>query len=390
MDPVRNPYRPGAGNPPPLLAGRDYELEQFRVAAQRPGKSVVLMGLRGVGKTVLLNAFLSIATDLGYPTIKIEATATSSLRSQLERKIAVTALRMSAGLRAKKRVKEALRVVRAFQVTLGPDGVVIGLGDIVPAAGSADSGVLADDLVAAMSALGDIAEYNDERVVIAIDELQVPPSEELAGLIMALHEASQRSLPIVFTGAGLATLPGRLGDAVTYAERIFNYVTLDRLDPGSAREALVTPARAEGVEWEPAALDRALLLADNYAYFLQEIGSHCWDAAWSEVITAEDVDAAETTFWEQLDASLFQTRLQRVSDAEKQYMKVMAELGCPAKSGDVAKKHPSGRASNHPHKAVAAFRQGLIDKGMIYSPNRGEVDFTVPGMTGYFQRHPHA
>lgn len=387
MDPIRNPYAPGAGTPPPELAGRDELREAVRVALERvrlrrPTKSVLMVGLRGVGKTVLLDQLRFDAEGAHIHTLRVEAPETRSLPAMLAPELRQAMLKLSRSQRARNLATRALRGLAGFATALKVkyEDIEVGL-DFEPEPGLADNGDLEHDLQALLEVVGEAAGIADTALAMFIDELQYVEEEELAALITALHRTAQRKLPVVLVGAGLPQLPGRMGRAKSYAERLFDFPTIGALSPVDARVALVNPARVEDVEFDREALDRIVEATQGYPYFLQEWGKHCWDAASTSPITLDDTESASTTAIAALDESFFRVRFDRVTPSEKKYLRAMAELGPgPHRSGDIA--HELGREV----QSVAPTRSNLIRKGMVWSPSHGDTAFTVPMFDQFMRR----
>ena len=379
MDPISNPYTPGAGTPPPELAGRDELREQVRVTLERvrrgkPAKSVLMVGLRGVGKTVLLDQMRDDAEAAGIQTLRIEAPERRSLPAILAPELRRALLRLSRDERAKDLARRALRglagFVGALKVTY--QDIEVGL-DFEPEAGLADNGDLELDLQDLLEASGQAAREAATALAVFVDELQYVEENELAALITALHRAAQRRLPIVLVGAGLPQLRGRMGRAKSYAERLFDFPTVGPLTPDDARAAIAKPAEEEGVEVTDEALDSIVTATKGYPYFIQEWGKHAWDAAQETPITEQDVQRGAETTIAALDESFFRVRFDRLTPLEKRYLRAMAELGPgPHRSGAVA--DTLGREVS----ALAPTRSQLISKGMIWSPSHGDTAFTVP------------
>jgi hypothetical protein len=383
MDEGRNPYRPGAGTPPPALLGRDRLLDHFAVAVKRavdkrPGKSVMPIGLRGVGKTVLLNRFTEIAEAQGVAVGFIEAPESGDFRYLLAarlRKILLTLDKPGVG----DRVLRALRILKTFTAQL-PDGTRLSI-DVDALAGQADSGDLAEDVTDLLVAAGEAAQDRDTGILLAIDEVQYLSQDELAALIMAIHRTSQLNLPVVLVGAGLPQLPGLAGDAKSYAERLFEFPEIGSLSEADARAAVVIPARDQGVEFSDEALDLILQSTRGYPYFLQEWGYHIWNAAGGSPIEGDDVRQVQPSVIEHLDKNFFLVRFDRLTPKEKIYLRAMAELGAgPHRSGDIA------ATLEVKVESVAPRRSGLIAKGMIYSPAHGDTAFTVPLFDEFLRR----
>jgi hypothetical protein len=385
MDPLRNPYAPGAGTPPPILAGRDDLVETAELALARvrrglPAKSFIAVGLRGVGKTVVLNKVQRLADDQGYESAYIEAYDEVRLADALAKALRPILLRLNRIEAASETARRALRALRsfasAFKVNIG--GVDIG---VEPEEGTADSGDLTTDLPELLVAVGHAAMERKTAVAIIVDEIQYLAEGDLAALIMAIHRVNQKQLPVVVFGAGLPQLRGKMGEAKSYVERLFDFPTVDALHPADATKAVAEPARREGVEFEPGALDEILRVTAGYPYFLQEWGHAVWLAAERSPITRKVVEASYDDAIKRLDASFFRVRLDRMTPTEKRYMRALAELGPgPHRSGDVARVYGAQVAS------VAPIRANLISKGMIYSPAYGETAFTVPLFDDFMRR----
>ena len=387
MDPVKNPYCPGAGTPPPELAGRDDLRETVRVALERlrlgnPSKSVLMVGLRGVGKTVLLDQMRADADAAGMHTVRVEAPESRSLPALLAPQLRVALLRLSRVEKAKDLAQRALRGLAGFAKALKVKfhDIEVGL-DFDPEPGLADNGDLEVDLAALFEAAGRAAKAAGTALVIFIDELQYVQEPELAALISALHRCSQQKLPLCVVGAGLPQLRGRAGNAKSYAERLFDYPEIGALPKPAARQALLKPAEDLGVKFEHAAVDRIINQTRGYPYFLQEWGKRAWEVARSSPITEVDVAKASAEAVAALDESFFRVRFDRLTPMEKRYLRAMSELGAgPHRSGDIATE--LGRKVT----ALAPLRNGLIGKGMIWSPNHGDTAFTVPLFDEFMKR----
>lgn len=383
MEPLANPYRPGAGTPPPALLGRDALLDSVGVTVRRavaglPGKSLMPIGLRGVGKTVLLNRFAEIAQDAGMVTAFIEAPETGDFRTLLAirlRKI-LLGLERNGPSRAALR---ALRILKAFTLQL-PDGLSIAI-DVDAMTGEADSGDIASDLTDLLVAAGEAAADRSEGLLLAIDEVQYLTEGELAGLITAVHRSTQLSLPIVLVGAGLPQLPGLAGEAKSYAERLFDFPLVGSLSPDDARAAIAIPAAAQGMEFTDGALDIIVAESQGYPYFLQEWGYHVWNHAAASPVTEGDVTSVRPVVLDQLDRNFFLVRADRLTPRERDYLRAMAELGPgPHRSGDVA------AMLGVKVESIAPRRAQLIAKGMIFSPAHGDTAFSVPLFDDYLRR----
>jgi AAA ATPase domain len=387
MDPRLNPYAPGAGTPPPELAGRDELIERAavsldRIRAGRSARSFILYGLRGVGKTVLLNRIRLDAEARGIASVKIEAPEERSLPGLLAPALRATLLRLSRSEANKASVQKALGALAGFARALKIKYQDLEFGlDFDTEEGLADSGNLENDLSELLSTVGAAAAERKTVVVLFIDELQYVPEDQLAALITALHGANQDRLPITMVAAGLPQLVGQTGRASSYAERLFEFAPVDRLDDKAARVALTVPAAREGVDYEPRAVAAILKQTRGYPYFLQEWGKHSWDAADDSPIEMKDCARATIEALAELDASFFRVRFDRLTPTEKRYMRAMAELGPgPHRSGDIADM--LGRKVT----TVAPVRNSLIAKGMIFSPAHGDTAFTVPLFDGFMKR----
>lgn len=387
MDPIRNPYAPGAGTPPPELAGRDELREIVRIAIARiqlglPTKSVLMVGLRGVGKTVLLDRIRDDAEATGIHSIRIEAPENRSLPALLAPQLRQALLRLSLNEKAKALAQRGLRALAGFAKALKVkfEDIEVGI-DLEPEAGLADNGDLEHDLQALLETVGAAAKSANTAVILFIDELQYVKEAELAALITALHRSAQRKLPVALVGAGLPQLRGRMGEAKSYAERLFDFPLVGALPDKAAREALAKPAAAERVEFKQEAIDEIIRLTKGYPYFLQEWGKHSWEAADASPIELSDVRRASVVAIAALDESFFRVRFDRLTPAEKKYLRAMADLGPgPHRSGDIADRLARLVTSLGP------TRNSLIGKGMIYSPNHGDTAFTVPLFDEFMKR----
>ena len=386
MDPRRNPFAPGAGTPPPELAGRDALLERNAVAIDRirmgrAARPAILYGLRGVGKTVLLSSMRDAAEGEGMTIVAIEAPENRSLPGILVPALRAALLRLDRMRQASAGVKRALRALAGFaKLKVKYDDLEVAL-DFEPEPGLADSGDLEADLADLIVAVGEAAGERGSAVVLVIDELQYVPEEQLAALISALHRASQKQLPITMLAAGLPQLLGQMGRAKSYAERLFEFVNVGPLEGDAARDAIRLPIEREEEQIAPDALDAIVAQTQGYPYFLQEWGKHSWDAAVASPISAADVDAATVSALAELDASFFRVRFDRLTPAEKRYLRAMAGIGPgPHRSGDVAD------ALGVKVSSVAPTRNSLIAKGMLYSPAHGDTAFTVPLFDAFMRR----
>jgi len=367
--------------------GRDDLLEIVRIAIARvrignPAQSVMMIGLRGVGKTVLLDRMRDDAEASGVHTLRIEAKEKGSLPALLVPQLRQALLRLSLNENAKDLAQRALRGLAGFAKALKVKYGDIEVGfDFDPEPGLADNGDLEHDLQALMEAAGKAAAKGDTALAIFIDELQYVPEDQLAALITALHRCAQKRSPILLIGAGLPQLRGRMGEAKSYAERLFAYPTVGPLTPADARNAIEKPANEQGVEVEKGATDLIISKTEGYPYFIQEWGKHTWDVADHSPITASDVLHASPLTIAALDESFFRVRFDRLTPAEKIYLRAMAELGPgPHRSGDIA------ALLNVEVSALGPRRSSLISKGMIWSPNHGDTAFTVPLFDQFMQR----
>lgn len=387
MDPRTNPYSPGAGTPPPELAGRDELLERAsialdRVRAGRSARSLILWGLRGVGKTVLLNQIRLDAEARGFISAKIEAPEGKSLPASLAPALRAALLRLDRLQAVKAKASDAMAALAGFVGALRLRyGDIEASIDVTGQRGLADSGDLELDLSDLISAVGEAAQARDTAVVLYIDELQYVPEDQLGALITAFHNASQQGLPITMVAAGLPQLVGRSGRAKSYAERLFEFAEIGKLDAVAATRALVAPALEHGVEYQSGAIDTIMRQTQGYPYFLQEWGKHSWNVADGSPIEQADAEQATMDALAELDQSFFKVRLDRLTPSEKRYLTAMSELGPgPHRSGDIAE------ALSKPVASVAFVRNSLIEKGMIYSPGHGDTAFTVPLFDDFMRR----
>jgi AAA ATPase domain len=387
MDPIRNPYAPGAGTPPPELAGRDDLRELVRVALERarlgnPARSVLMVGLRGVGKTVLMDRMRDDAEASGIHTLRIETPEERSLPAILAPELRLALLRLSQVEKAKELATRALRALAGFAQTmkLSYGDIEVGL-DYAPEPGLADTGDLEHDLQALLEAAGMAAQGSGTVLALFVDELHYVEETQLAALITTLHRAAQRKLPVLLVGAGLPQLRGRMGRAKPYAERLFDFHEIGPLSEDAAKIAITKPAEDHRVELTPDALDLVVARSQGYPYFVQEWGKHSWNAATAPTITAADVDLASTTVIAALDESFFRMRFDRLTRSEKRYLRAMAVLGAgPHRSGDIA--DVLGRKVT----SLGPTRSQLISKGMIWSPSHGDTAFTVPLFDEFMMR----
>lgn len=387
MDAIRNPFAPGAGTRPPELAGRDELREAVRIAIERtrigkPARSVLMVGLRGVGKTVLLDRMRDDAEGAGVHSIRIEAPEDRSLPAMLAPQLRVALLRISKLAQAKDLAVRGLRALSGFAKALKVtyEDIEVGL-DFESEPGLADNGDLEHDLQELMESAGAAAKAAGTALVIFIDELQYVPEAQLAALITAMHRCAQRQVPVLLVGAGLPQLRGRMGDAKSYAERLFEFPEIGPLSADAAALAIAKPIKAEGAEITPGAIERILADTRCYPYFLQEWGQRSWEVALETPIRAEDVERATSTAVAALDESFFRVRFDRLTPQEKRYLRGMAELGAgPHRSGAIAE------CLKREVSSLGPVRSSLISKGMIWSPSHGDTAFTVPLFDEFMRR----
>lgn len=385
---MRNPYTPNAGATPEIVAGRFEHTRAFEVLLQRLARgrtdqSLIMTGLRGVGKTVLLNEFAELARTANWEVVELEAskhddgqfrqTMASLLRSAL--------LQISPRKRWTDRARRAAEVLTAFGMSLDHTGTWSMTWDVEPAEGLADHGDLALDLTDVLVALGQAAQEHGRGVAILVDEVQFLRSAQLEAMIQALHKTVQRKLPITFVGAGLPQIAELAGDAKSYAERLFRFPEIDSLGDDDAREALIRPAELEEASFASDAVDLALEITKGYPYFLQELGYQAWEIAAGPEITADDIDAAREGYLTNLDRSFFRVRLDRATGLQTAYLRAMAELGPDAhKAADVA------RVLKRESTQLGPTRAELIDMGLLYTPEHGYAAFTVPDFDQFMLR----
>src|ERR1700680_3477415 len=387
MDPVLNPFSPGAGAPPPELAGRGELRELVRIAVERirlgrPNKSILMVGLRGVGKTVLLDRMRDDAEASGIHSMLIEAPEARSLPALLAPQLRQALLRLSRNAQAREVGHRALRALAGCAKALKVKYADIEVGlDFEPELGLADNGDLEHDLQALLEAVGLAAQKAGTALVMFVDELQYVEEDETAGVVTALHRAAQRQLPVTLVGAGLPQLRGRMDRAESYAERMFDFPDIGPLAPPEAAIAISKPLADLHVAVEPEALQKIIHETRGYPYFLQEWGKHAWDVASTSPITAKDVAIASREAVAALDESFFRVRFDRLTPVEKRYLRAMADIGPgPHRSGDVAQQ--LGRRVT----SLGPTRNQLISKGMIWSPSHGDTAFTVPLFDEFMRR----
>ncbi len=389
MDPVANPYRPGAGRRPPALVGRDREIRDFEIALQRfeignDDRSQLLHGLRGVGKTVLLGEFSRIAAARSWPRHSIEASTSLDFPKEIANLARTALLQLSAKKRLGALARRGFSVLKSFQLRHQlPEGPEVAVG-LDPSLGEADSGSLDHDIGDLLVTVGRAAAHHRRGVLLTVDEFQFLPTSEMEVLIVALHRISQEGLPVMVVMAGLPSLVGKVGDARSYAERLFAFRRINSLSRDEASLALTAPTEELGVRWGGDALDAVLRRTRGYPYFLQTFGQHCWDAApeSATVITPASVAEAAPRALRALDEGFFQVRFDRATPAGRRYLAAMAGLG----PGPVAVRDVAIRLGKETTSAVSPQRAALIRLGLCYAPRRGEIAFTVPLFEEFVRR----
>ncbi len=394
MDPVRNPYAPGAGQRPPELAGRDTELETFdivleRVAKRRPERSVVLTGLRGVGKTVLLNTLRSAAVRRGWGTGKLEARPDQSLRRPLAAALHLAVRELAA---PRSESDHVLGVLKSFALKENRVGTKLrerwqpGI-DVPTVTGRADSGDVEIDLVELLVDVGGLAGDCGRGVAVFIDEMQDLGPDDVSALCAAAHEISQTGLPFVVVGAGLPHLPAVLSASKSYSERLFRYARIDRLDRPAADRALSAPAKEEDAEFTADALEAMYEATAGYPYFVQAYGKVAWDVAPRSPITADDVRMAAPEAEAELAVGFFGSRFERATPAEREYLRAMADVMDDGDPDATATTSSIAEALGRKPQSLSPARDALIKKGLVYSGERGRIAFTVPHFGRYLRRH---
>jgi hypothetical protein len=387
MDPNRNPYVPGAGTRPPVIVGRDDLVSTATAALRRAktglhAKSFIAIGLRGVGKTVVLNKVHELAEDDKYHVLYLEAHDDSSLANLIVPQLRSVLLKLSRSAAASELGRKGLRVLKNFakavNVKIGEIEVGLDLGDDV---GIADSGELASDLPELFQIIGQAAKARQTAIAILIDEMQYLSRSELGALVMSIHRCNQRGLPMVLLGAGLPQLIAKMGDSKSYAERLFDFPRVEALSLSDAKVALSTPASLQGVRFDDDAILEIFEATRGYPYFLQEWGFVSWNIAHNNRITRADVQNAGDEAIKRLDESFFRMRLERMTPTERKYIVAMASLGSgPHSSGEIAKAYGANVST------VAPLRSSLIAKGMVWSPAYGSTEFTVPLFDQFIRR----
>lgn len=388
MDNIDNPYTPNAGATPEVLIGRDDQTAAFEVLLRRlrrgrTEQSMIITGLRGVGKTVLLNRFVEIATAERWEVVEFEASKhdDSHFRQTMFSQLKSALLRLSPRTRWTDLGRRAAEALSAFAVSVDQQGTWSVSWDVVPAEGYADHGDLGMDLTDVLLAIGEAAKEDNRGLVLLIDEVQFLAASQLEALIQAIHKTVQRNLPVTFVGAGLPQIAELAGDAKSYAERLFKFPKIGSLEGEDARKALTEPAAREGAIFEEAALDLAIEVTRGYPYFIQELGYQVWTVATANRISKDDIEVARDAYEAKLDSSFFRVRLDRSTPLQTAYMRAMAQLGPePQKAADVARL--LGRDSTQ----VGPTRAELIEMGLLYTPEHGYAAFTVPDFDKFMLR----
>lgn len=388
MDPILNPYTPNAGAQPPAILGRDDQLQRFdlllrRLRRGRTEQSMIITGLQGVGKTVLLGRFFKTALAQDWVVIDEEVSKhdDDDFRRNLASWIRTALFTLSPKARWNDRLKRAASVLKSFSVSVDPEGTLTAGIDLDAQEGVADRGSLQHDLTDLLVAVGEAAQSAERGLVLLFDEVQFLSKPQLEALITALHKTVQRALPVTMVGAGLPQIAELAGDARSYAERLFVFPAIGNLEGEDARRALTEPAEQEGAMWTDDALDLAVNVTGGYPYFLQELGYAVWPIARGGRITRTDVRDALPQYEAKLDSSFFRVRLDRATDLQRVYLRAMADLGPePQKAADVAAR--MGRTSPQ----VAPTRAELINMGLLYTPEHGYAAFTVPHFDQFMRR----
>jgi hypothetical protein len=387
VDPRKNPFAPGAGTKPPALVGRDDQIESFDVLLERlendyAERSMIITGLRGVGKTVLLDVFRDKAEARDWATVEWEVEKNGPFGAKMAANVRRALLQIAPKSRWTDRVLRAASILKSFTLTFSTDGTMTAGLDIEALSGVGDSGALPEDLSDLFVAIGEAARDSGVGVVFLIDEIQYLRPTELEALIVALHRCARRSLPITLVGAGLPQIPRLAGEARSYSERLFRFPRIGPLDASTyAREAIILPTEALGVSIKPSAVDFVVEYTQGYPYFLQEYGRIVWDEAPASPVTLADVESILPLVEAELDESFFRVRAERTTDLELRYLYAMAELG-PDPHGATVVAGRIGRTAEQ----AGPIRSRLIDKGLLFTPGRGYAAFTVPQFDRYMLR----
>jgi hypothetical protein len=388
MDPRRNPYTPNAGARPPVLAGRGDELATFdllldRLEAGYTEQSMIITGLRGVGKTVLLGEFRSRAEDADWAVVELEVAKhdDDAFGRILAREIRRALFAIAPSRRWREKARRAASILKSFSLTVGADGAMTAAMDVEALEGSGDSGMLDADLSDLLVALGEAARDHETGVIFLLDEIQFLSPKQLEALIASMHRTVQRALPVTLVAAGLPQLPELAGEAKSYAERLFKFPEIGSLSAADAARAITEPATREGVSFASLAVTRIYEYTEGYPYFIQEFGKASWDLADGPTIVASDVERAQHEVEDKLDSSFFRVRLDRTTELERAYLRAMAELGpTPQAAGDVA------ALLERTSQQCGPTRARLIEKGLLYTPTYGYAAFTVPQFDRYLKR----
>ena len=387
MDPRKNPYAPGAGTKPPALVGRDKQIESFDILLERlengyAEQSMIVTGLRGVGKTVLLDVFREKAEARGWATVEWEVERSAPFEAKVAAQVRRALLQIAPKARWRDRALRAAAVLKSFTITFDPDGGMTAGLDVDALAGMADSGLLSEDLGDLFVAVGEAAQEHGVGAIFLLDEIQFLKPIELEAIIVALHRCTRRALPITMVGAGLPQMPRLAGEAKSYSERLFRFVEIGRLEAATdARDAIVLPARALGVEFQAEAVGFIVDYTQGFPYFLQEYGRIVWDEASDSPVVLADVRSILPLVEAKLDESFFRVRAERTTELELRYLFAMAELGPdPQRASEVARR--LGKTVEQ----AGPIRSRLIGKGLLYTPGHGYAAFTVPQFDRYMLR----
>lgn len=387
MDPRKNPYAPGAGTKPPALVGREAQLSSFDILLERlengySEQSMIITGLRGVGKTVLLDVFREKAEGREWATVEWEVEKNASFPGKMAAQVRRVLLQIAPKARWTTRIRKAASILKSFTLTFNPDGAVTAGLDVDALDGVGDSGTMSEDLSDLFVAMGEAAKEERTGVIFLIDEIQYLTTVALEALIAALHKCARRSLPITLVGAGLPQIPRLAGEAKSYSERLFTFPRIGRLDPEpDARDALILPARDLGISFEPSAVDFVVEYTQGYPYFLQEFGKILWDEASTSPITKSEAVKSLPLVESKLDEGFFRVRAERTTELELKYLFAMAQLGPdPHRASEVA------RRIRRTTEQAGPIRSRLIEKGLLYTPGHGYAAFTVPQFDRYMLR----